>query len=341
MSDENTDKPAGQPATAHHHGRLLVWQLADKLGSIAILVAILIGMSIAYSDFVTVDNMLTIGVQATTRAILAIGVTLVIISGGIDLSVGTGMSLCMVVMGVFSIYWEQSIVLAGVMAIATGAAIGLVNGVIIAYGGLPPFIATLGMLGIAQGLALLLSQGYSMYGFPPEFEVVAGGSLIGIPIPLFILAALGLLMHHVYRQTRIGRYAYAIGGSEEASRRSGISVRFYKIAIYVTSGSMVGAAAVVLSSRINSAHPGIGFGYELDAIAAAVIGGASLQGGRGSVGGAIIGAIIMATIRFGLNVLGMSPFVQQIVIGTILIAAVYLDILRVKQEARLSRLRAH
>ncbi|MEZ5669758.1 MAG: ABC transporter permease [Alphaproteobacteria bacterium] len=322
-------------------GRVLAWQLIDRLGAIAILIVILIGMSIAYADFVTVDNMLTIGVQATTRAILAIGVTLVIISGGIDLSVGTGMSLCMVVMGVFSIYWEQSMVLAGAMALATGAAIGLVNGLIITFGGLPPFIATLGMLGIAQGIALLLSEGYSMYGFPAEFEFVAGGSVAGIPLPLLILAAIGLLMLYVFQQSRIGRYAYAIGGSEEASRRSGIGVTGYKIAIYVTCGLMVGASSIVLASRINSAHPGIGFGYELDAIAAAVIGGASLQGGRGSVGGAIIGAIIMATIRFGLNVLGMSPFVQQIVIGVILIAAVYLDTLRVKQEVRLSRLRAH
>src|SRR5690606_7647722 len=124
----------------------------------------------------------------------------------------------------------------------------------------------------------------------------------------------------------LGRYSYAIGGNEEGARRAGIPVRGIKIAIYVTAGALVGAASIVLASRINSAHPGIGFGYELDAIAAAVIGGASLQGGRGTVGGAIIGALIMATIRFGLNVLGMSPFVQQIVIGAILIAAVYLDI---------------
>ncbi|MGF1627250.1 MAG: ABC transporter permease [Alphaproteobacteria bacterium] len=324
-----------------NRGAALLWQLADKLGAIAILVVILFGMSIAYADFVTVDNLLTIGVQATTRAILAIGVTLIIVSGGIDLSVGTSMSLCMVVMGVFSIYWELPIELAGAMAIATGAAVGLVNGMIIAFGGLPPFIATLGMLGIAQGIALMLSQGYSMYGFPASFEFVAGGSVFGVPVPLLILAAIAVLMVYVFKQTRLGRYAYAIGGSEEASRRSGIGVRTYKIAIYVTGGALVGAAAIVLASRINSAHPGIGFGYELDAIAAAVIGGASLQGGRGTVGGAIIGALIMATIRFGLNVLGMSPFVQQIVIGAILIAAVYLDIVRTKQEARLGRLRAH
>ncbi len=327
--------------SSHRHPSVVVWQLVDKLGAIAVLVLILIGMSIFYADFVTVDNLLTIGVQATTRAILAIGVTLVIVSGGIDLSVGTGMSLCMVVMGVFAINWEQSMWLAGAMAIVTGAGIGLVNGSLIAFAGLPPFIATLGMLGIAQGIALMLSEGYSMYGFPAEFGFVAAGTAVGIPLPLIILAVIALLMAYVFKQTRLGRYSYAIGGNEEGARRAGIPVRGIKIAIYVTAGALVGAASIVLASRINSAHPGIGFGYELDAIAAAVIGGASLQGGRGTVGGAIIGALIMATIRFGLNVLGMSPFVQQIVIGAILIAAVYLDIVRTRQEVRLSRLRAH
>lgn len=327
--------------TAHGRAAALAWQLIDKLGALGILIIILIGMSIAYADFVTIDNMLTIGVQATTRAILAIGVTLVIISGGIDLSVGTAMSLCMVVLGMISIIWEGPLWLGCLAAIATGAVIGLVNGTIIAYGNLPPFIATLGMLGIAQGVALMISQGYSMYGFPPEFDFVAAGRVIGIPVPLLILAVIGLFMAYVYKQTRLGRYAYAIGGSEEASRRSGIGIRGTKVALYVVSGALAGAAAIVLASRVASAQPGSGFGYELDAIAAAVIGGASLQGGRGSVGGAIIGAIIMATIRFGLNVLGMAPFVQQIVIGVILIAAVYLDILRSKQEVRVSRLRAH
>jgi ribose/xylose/arabinose/galactoside ABC-type transport system permease subunit len=328
-------------APGQSHAAALLWRFADRLGALAILIVILIGMSIAYADFVTVDNMLTIGVQATTRAILAIGVTLVIISGGIDLSVGTGMSLCMVVLGMFCIVWEYPLWLGCLAAIGTGAVIGLVNGAIIAFGSLPPFIATLGMLGIAQGVALMISQGYSMYGFPPEFEFVAAGNIAGVPVPLLILAVIGLLMAYVYKQTRLGRYAYAIGGSEEASRRSGIGIRGTKIALYVSCGALAGAASIVLASRVSSAQPGSGFGYELDAIAAAVIGGASLQGGRGTVGGAIIGAIIMATIRFGLNVLGMQAFVQQIVIGVILIAAVYLDILRTRQEVRLSRLRAH
>jgi ribose transport system permease protein len=215
-----------------------------------------------------------------------------------------------------------------------------VNGLLVAFAGLPPFIVTLGMLGIAQGTALTLSQGYSMYGFPRGFEFIGGGRLFGVPFPLYILAVVGLVMAFVLRHTRVGRYAFAIGGNEEAARRAGIWVGGYKVALYVITGSMAGIAGVVLASRIASAHPGIGFGYELDAIAAAVIGGASLMGGRGSIGGAIVGALIMATIRFGLNVLGITPFVQQIVVGMILIAAVYLDTLRIKQEAALDRLRA-
>jgi ribose transport system permease protein len=147
---------------------------------------------------------------------------------------------------------------------------------------------------------------------------------------------MGFVFHH----TKVGRYAFAIGGNEEGVRRAGVNVHSYKVALYVICGALSGTASIVLASRINSAHPGIGFGYELDAIAASVIGGASLMGGRGSVGGAVVGALIMATIRFGLNVLGMSPFLQQIAVGCILIAAVFLDNFRLKHEAQLSKLRS-
>jgi ribose transport system permease protein len=320
--------------------RMRVWRLIDRLGPLLTLVVILIGMSIAYPGFVTSANLMTIGTQATTRAILAIGVTLVIISGGIDLSVGTVMSLSMVVMGVFVINGSGPIEIGMLIAVLTGAFVGLINGSLIAFAGLPPFIVTLGMLGVAQGTALTLSQGYSMYGFPRSFEFIGGGTLLGIPFPLYILAAVGLVMAFILRQTKVGRYAYAIGGNEEAARRSGIWVAGFKVVFYVITGAMSGIASVVLASRIASAHPGVGFGYELDAIAAAVIGGASLMGGRGSVGGALIGALIMATIRFGLNVLGITPFIQQIVVGVILVAAVFLDTLRIRHEATLDRLRA-
>jgi ribose transport system permease protein len=325
-------------ATVTYRERL--WRLFNRFGPAIMLMAVVAGISIAHPDFLTISNLMTIGLQAAVRALLAIGELLVIISGGIDLSVGTAMSLSMVTMGLYVINSHGSLEIGMLIAIATGVLVGLVNGTLVAFLGLPPFIITLGMLGIAQGLALTLSSGFSMYGFPKEFDFLGGGQMIGIPVPIIILAVVALVASFIFRETRLGRYAYAIGGGEEAARRAGIPVRRFKVAIYAFCGGLVGISSIVLSSRINSAHPGIGLGYELDAIAAVVIGGASLMGGRGNVSGAIIGALTMAAIRFGLNVMAVTPFIQQIVIGVILIIAVYLDRLRILQEAKLDRLRA-
>jgi ribose transport system permease protein len=325
-------------ATVTYQERL--WRLFNRFGPAIMLMAVVAGMSIAHPDFLTISNLMTIGLQAAVRALLAIGELLVIISGGIDLSVGTAMSLSMVTMGLYVINSHGSLEIGMLIAIATGVLVGLVNGTLVAFLGLPPFIITLGMLGIAQGLALTLSSGFSMYGFPKEFNFLAGGQIIGIPVPIIILAVVALVASFIFRETKLGRYAYAIGGGEEAARRAGIPVRRFKVAIYAFCGGLVGISSIVLSSRINSAHPGIGLGYELDAIAAVVIGGASLMGGRGNVSGAIIGALTMAAIRFGLNVMAVTPFIQQIVIGVILIIAVYLDRLRILQEAMFDRLRA-
>jgi ribose transport system permease protein len=325
-------------ATVTYQERL--WRLFNRFGPSIMLMAVVAGMSIAHPDFLTISNLMTIGLQAAVRALLAVGELLVIISGGIDLSVGTAMSLSMVTMGLYVINSHGSLEIGMLIAIATGVLVGLVNGTLVAFLGLPPFIITLGMLGIAQGLALTLSSGFSMYGFPKEFNFLGGGQIIGIPVPIIILAVVALVASFIFRETRLGRYAYAIGGGEEAARRAGIPVRRFKVAIYAFCGGLVGISSIVLSSRINSAHPGIGLGYELDAIAAVVIGGASLMGGRGNVSGAIIGALTMAAIRFGLNVMAVTPFIQQIVIGVILIIAVYLDRLRILQEAKLDRLRA-
>jgi ribose transport system permease protein len=325
-------------ATVTYQERL--WRLFNRFGPAIMLMAVVAGMSIAHPDFLTISNLMTIGLQAAVRALLAIGELLVIISGGIDLSVGTAMSLSMVTMGLYVINSHGSLQIGMLIAIATGVLVGLVNGTLVAFLGLPPFIITLGMLGIAQGLALTLSSGFSMYGFPKEFDFLGGGQIIGIPVPIIILAVVALVASFIFRETKLGRYAYAIGGGEEAARRAGIPVRRFKVAIYAFCGGLVGISSIVLSSRINSAHPGIGLGYELDAIAAVVIGGASLMGGRGNVSGAIIGALTMAAIRFGLNVMAVTPFIQQIVIGVILIIAVYLDRLRILQEAMFDRLRA-
>jgi ribose transport system permease protein len=317
-----------------------LWRLLSRFGPAIMLLAVIGGMSVAYPNFLTVSNLLTIGLQAAVRALLAIGVLMVIVSGGVDLSVGTSMSLSMVTMGLYVINGHGSLAVGMLIAVATGVLVGLVNGALIAFLQLQPFIVTLGMLGIAQGFALTLSNGRSMYGFPKEFNFIGGGQVAGIPVPLFILAAVGVVAWFIARETKLGRYAYAIGGSEEAARRAGIPVRRFKLAIYAFCGALVGIAAIVLASRINSAHPGIGLGYELDAIAAVVIGGASLMGGRGDVSGAILGALTMSAIRFGLNVLAVTPFIQQIVIGVILIIAVYLDRVRILQEAKLDRLKA-
>jgi ribose transport system permease protein len=303
-------------------------KLLEKGSTILVFVGILMLMEFLTPHFISFDNIMLIFLQATTRAILAIGVMLVIISGGIDISVGTVMSLSMVVMAIATIDAGIPMWLGAAVAIATGMLMGAINGFLIAYARLPAFIATLGMLGIAQGLALTFSNGHSLYGFPESFEFVGGGQVFGIPVPVLMLVAFALLMTFVFYQTKVGRYAFTMGGNEEATRRAGIPVKRYKMAIYAISGATAGLASIILSARINSAHPGIGFGYELDAIAAVVIGGGSLMGGRGTVWGAIIGALIMSEIRFGLNVLGMSPFIQQIVVGVILIVAVYLDTVR-------------
>src|SRR5260370_28937906 len=198
------------------------------------------------------------------------------------------------------------------IVVGSGILVGLVNGTLIAFLNLPPFIVTLGMLGIAQGFALTLINVFYMYGFPKEFGFVGGGQVLGIPVPIIILAVVALVASFIARETKLGRYAYAVGGSEEAARRAGIPVRGFKVAIYAFCGCLVGMASIVLASRINSAHPGVGLGYELDAIAAVVIGGASLVGWRGNVSGAIIGALMMAAIRFGLNVMAVSPLFPHI-----------------------------
>ncbi len=301
---------------------------------VIVFLALLLGMEVVQSGFLSVDNVTLIFLQASVRAILAIGVMMVIISGGIDISVGTVMSLSMVVMGVGVIDLGLPLGIGFALAVGTGLAVGAVNGLLVAYARLPSFIVTLGMLGIAQGLALTISNGRSLYGFPESFEVYGGGKFLGVPVPVLIMLGFAVLMIFVFYQTRLGRYTFTLGGNEEATRRAGIDVRKVKLGVFAVSGATAGLASIILAARINSAHPGIGFGYELDAIAAVVIGGGSLMGGRGTVWGAILGALIMSEIRFALNILGMSPFIQQIVVGVILIAAVWLDTIRTQKMGR-------
>ena len=202
---------------------------------------------------------------------------------------------------------------------------GLVNGLLITKADLPPFIVTLGMLGIAQGVALVITVGRSMFGLPEIFKFVGQGSVGPIPTPLVIVAVLFVIFHIILQYNRLGRYVLSVGGNEQATRLSGVNVANVKIGAYVISGLTAAIGGIVLASRINSAHPAAGQGMELDAIAAAVIGGTSLMGGEGTIVGTIIGAFMMAVIRNGLNLLNVNTFWQQIVIGLVIIGAVWID----------------
>ncbi|WP_432148772.1 ABC transporter permease/substrate-binding protein [Streptomyces sp. bgisy029] len=298
-------------------------------GALSALVVLVVAMSLLSGDFLTTQNLLNVGVQAAVTAILAFGVTFVIVSAGIDLSVGSVAALSATVLAWSATSAGVPVVLAVVLAIVTGIACGFVNGALISYGKLPPFIATLAMLSIARGLSLVISQG-SPIAFPDSVSRL-GDTLGGwLPVPVLVMIAMGLLTALVLGRTFIGRSMYAIGGNEEAARLSGLRVKRQKIVIYALSGLFAAVAGIVLASRLVSAQPQAAQGYELDAIAAVVIGGASLAGGVGKASGTLIGALILAVLRNGLNLLSVSAFWQQVVIGVVIALAVLLDTLRRK-----------
>ena len=274
--------------------------------------------------FLTVANMLNIAQQTSINAIVAVGMTFVILSGGIDLSVGSIVALSGVVLGT-ALQAGQPLAVALVLAIAVGVACGLVNGVLISWGLLPPFIVTLGMMSIARGAALLYTEGRPVSGFDEGFRSIATGQVAMTPSPVVLMIAVYLISHVVLTRTTFGRYVYAIGGNEEAARLSGVRVRLHKMLIYGVAGLMSAVAAIILTARLNSAQPIAGMMYELDAIAATVIGGTSLMGGEGTLVGTLVGALIMGVLRNGLNLLGVSSFLQQIVIGGVIVGAVLVD----------------
>jgi ribose transport system permease protein len=301
---------------------------ARQFGTLFGLVALSTGLWILTPYFLTVANLLNVAEQTSINAVVAIGMTIVILSGGIDLSVGSIVALSGVVLGTAlgtSPDDGLPLIVALTLAIATGVGCGLVNGTLISWGRLPPFIVTLGMMSIARGAALLVTEGRPVSGFGPAFRALATGRIGPVPAPIVITIVAYLLAHFVLARTTFGRYVYAIGGNEEATRLSGVPVRFHKTMIYGVSGLTSALGAVMLTARLNSAQPIAGTMYELDAIAATVIGGTSLMGGEGSLGGTLIGALIMGVLRNGLNLLGVSSFLQQVVIGSVIIVAVLID----------------
>jgi ribose/xylose/arabinose/galactoside ABC-type transport system permease subunit len=276
--------------------------------------------------FLTLSNLLNIAEQTTIIAIVAVGMTFVIITAGIDLSVGSVLALSGIIMA-NALHAGVPLLLALLAGTGTGLLCGLVNGLLVAKGHLPPFISTLGMMSVARGAALVFTEGRSISGFSESFRYFASGKILHIPMPVLIMLATYIVAHLILTKTKLGRYTYAIGGNENAAILSGVNVWFHKCVIYSLCGLLSGLAAIILTARLNSAQPIAGIMYELDAIAATVIGGTSLMGGEGTIWGTLVGALIMGVLRNGLTLLGISSFVQQIVIGSVIILAVLLDML--------------
>ncbi len=286
-------------------------------------IGIVVVFSLLSDRFFTISNFLNVLRQVSIQAIIAFGMTIVIISGGIDLSVGSVFAISAAVLA--SILKTGNIFLAILAGIAVGGAFGLFNGFVIAKGKIQPFIVTLATMAIARSFTLVYMQGMPITGFSRTFRFIGRGSIGGIPVPVLIMFGMFLLTWYILSKTKLGLYAYSIGGNEEATRLSGVNVDMYKMMIYTLSGTFSAVSAIVLTARLNSAQPIFGQNYELDAIAAVVLGGASLSGGKGTVVGTLFGALIMGIINNGLNLLNVSPFYQQAVKGAVILAAVLLE----------------
>lgn len=307
-------------------------KLADFIsdnGALVGLLVLCIAMFVATPDFLTPNNLLNVGIQASVVAILAFGQTFVIVTAGIDLSVGSVAALSAMVAAFTGQSWGMPPLVALLFGLLTGLAAGMVAGAATAYGKLPPFIATLAMLSVARGLTLVVSNGIPIP--TPSVVTWLGGSLGPVPMPVVVLLVMGAIGWFILNRLSIGRAMYAVGGNLEAARLSGIPVKRVLITVYALSGLFAAVAGLVLSGRLASAQPQAATGYELDAIAAVVIGGASLAGGVGRISGTLIGALVLAVIRNGLNLLNVSAFWQQVIIGLVIAVAVGIDVLRRKR----------
>ncbi len=298
---------------------------AVRLESLIVLAVLCVAMSLLSNAFLSVSNILNILLSTSVFGVLAIGMTFVICSAGIDLSVGSMLALSGVVGAMLTSNLDLPWWIGILGCLVTGALTGALNGFLITKGAIPPFIVTLGMLGVARGVALVLSNGVSIYGLPPEIVWLGQGRPFGVPVPVIILLLTALVAHVLLSQTRFGVYAQVIGDNETAARAMGVRVERQKVLLYALSGLLSGLAGLLFAARINSGEPTAGLSYELTAITATILGGTNLFGGRGSVLGTLIGALIMGVLQNGLNLLAVRPFYQQIAIGAVLILAVWLD----------------
>jgi ribose transport system permease protein len=318
-------------ATGGGSRRIDLGAISQTLGSLASLIILSLLIWSQESVFMTHGNWLNIARQASFNAILGMGMTFVILTGGVDLSVGSIVALSSVCGGLLMYDHGWSMWIAVLIIIAVGTLCGLANGLIVTLGKIPPFIVTLGTMQIFRGLALQLTNGKPIFDITkiqPNFDIWGTRNYGGIPSPVIITGVVFIVLYLVLRYTRLGLYTYAIGGNEQATRFSGVNINRYKLAVYALMGGAAGIAGVMLSSRLNSAQPNVAAGAELDAIATVVIGGTSLFGGEGTIVGTLIGAILIAVIHNGLNLMHVSAFYQQIVIGSVIILAVLIDRLR-------------
>jgi ribose transport system permease protein len=296
----------------------------SRYGIALALVALVVTLSLLSPSFLATTNLINVLRQISVNALLAFGMTAVILTAGIDLSVGSVLAFSGALAAGFSVAgWPPA--LAMVAALGLGALLGLFNGIFVAYVRIAPFIVTLGGLTIFRGATLVYTDGRPITGLPEAFDVLGNGVALGLPVPIWVMVAFLSLTYFLLRFTALGRAIYAVGGNEEAARLSGIPIVSVKLFTYGYSGLASALGALVLTGRLNSAQPTAGSGFELDAIAAVVVGGTSLSGGRGGVVGSFLGAAIIGVLNNGMNLLNVSAFYQQIVKGGVILGALLVD----------------
>ena len=296
-------------------------------GALLMLAVLCVAFALLTDDFLAGANLVNVAVQSTVLLLIALPMTLIIMTEGLDLSAGAVLTLANVLLAMVSVK-TGGVGLALLAAVGVGGAFGLLNGALVARLGIPPFVATLGTLGVAQGLALVLTDGQSVVGVPDSVQVFYSGSLLGVPAPLWIGAAAYLVFHVALYRTRFGAYVFALGGNREALGLAGVRTRFYLVAVYVIGGLMAGLAALLLTARISSGHPTAALGVEFDAIAAVAVGGTSFEKGKGWLLGTLVGVLAVGVLRNGLNLMGVTSAVQVAAIGFLVIFALMLDALR-------------
>jgi len=331
MGDSSETSVATAIPAPRERPSLRAW--IERLLPYASVLVLFIALSVLSPYFLTIQNLSSVCRQTAVINIIALGMTLIMISGGIDLSVGSVMAFAGIC-GTMLLESGHSLVLSVAGAMLGGAAWGLLNSALITLLKISPFIATLGTMGAARGVTLVITDGMPVVNLPSSFGRLGDGNIFRVvPVPLAILVVLALLTGFILKYTRTGRYAYAIGSNIEAARYAGIPIRRYLLIIYTFGGALAGLAGMVEASRLVTGQPTAGQGYELSVIAAVVIGGASLSGGEGTVAGTIAGAFLMGLISNGSNLLGVSPFWQQVLIGTVIVLAVAVDELRKRRRA--------